>query len=100
MNVGVGEGCKVGFLWKVLADKAVGVFDGPSLPGRIWAGKEAQIIMFVEINRRGRDQKSVPEPYVSINRRGEIVLAAVRSYFDSTRRTRSAYRGSSRSVSS
>lgn len=31
---------KVGALWKVLSDEAVGIFVGASLPRRIWIGKE------------------------------------------------------------
>ena len=40
LNIGVREGGKVGFLWEVLSDEAVGIFVGASLPGRIRVGKE------------------------------------------------------------
>jgi len=39
-DIGVRQSGKVGFLWKVLSDKAVGVLVGASLPRRIRVGKE------------------------------------------------------------
>ena len=39
-DIGVRQSSKVGFLWKVLSDKTVGVLVGASLPGRIRVGKE------------------------------------------------------------
>ena len=40
LNIGIGNGTEVGFLWEVLSDEAVGILDSASLPGRIRVGKE------------------------------------------------------------